>query len=376
MTHTEKLLRELIALPSVNPAFLPGHHPHAGERRIAEFLAAIGAKAGLDVELSYVKPSRPNVFVRLAPTERVRHRVLFAPHLDTVNAATPDQFTPVRRQGRIYGRGACDTKGPAASMLTALCGVARSGQRPRHTEVMFAGLVDEEYGQAGSRSVAAYGPKADLAVVGEPTRLRLVTAHKGNVWLRLSTRGRAAHGATPHLGRNAVHRMAKIVDVLETQYAANLRRRTHPLLGSPTVTVGVIRGGTQPNIVPDACEIQLDRRTLPGESEASVRREVHTLLRKRGLSARISGEKAGRCPALETDPDHPLARTFLRVLRQPRPAGVHFFCDAAVLASGGIPSIVFGPGDIAQAHTSNEWISTTSLERGTQVLMRFLRLLP
>ena len=141
--------------------------------------------------------------------------------------------------------------------------------------------------------------KADstLAIVGEPTRLQVVTAHKGSLWLQLETRGKAAHGATPQLGQNAVHEMARIVDVLETDYAARLRRRRHPLLGTATVNVGTISGGTQPNIVPDRCAITIDRRTLPGETEAGVRREIAALLRAKKLSAKISSAKLAPVPA-------------------------------------------------------------------------------
>ena len=199
MTKTAKLLRELIALPSVNPAFLPAKHPHAGEQRIADFLAVTAAMAGLEVEFQKVVPGRPNLLARLLPSGKIRRRLLLAPHLDTVNAADPKQFIPSLRQGRLYGRGACDTKGSAAAMLTALCELAGSKGRPRETEIVFAGLVDEEHAQLGSRALAASRFRADLAIVGEPTRLQVVTAHKGSLWLELKTQGRAAHGATPQL---------------------------------------------------------------------------------------------------------------------------------------------------------------------------------
>jgi acetylornithine deacetylase/succinyl-diaminopimelate desuccinylase-like protein len=237
-------------------------------------------------------------------------------------------------------------------------------------------LVDEENAQIGSRALAASGFQADLAVVGEPTRLQIVTAHKGSLWLQLETRGRAAHGATPQLGQNAVHEMARIVDRLETDYAAQLRRRRHPLLGTATVNVGLIRGGAQPNIVPNHCAITIDRRTLPGETEPGVRREIIALLRANKLSARISSTKLAPCLPLETSAKLPLVRQFLRSAGQTRPTGVDFFCDAAVLSAGGIPSVVFGPGDIAQAHTADEWISLASLERGKNLLLHFLKSLP
>jgi succinyl-diaminopimelate desuccinylase len=375
MTRTERLLRELIALPSVNPAFLPAKHPRAGERSVAEFLAATAAQAGLEVEFQPVFAGRSNLLVRLSPPKAMRRRVLLAPHLDTVNG-TDAQFIPRQKNGRLYGRGACDTKGSVAAMLTALCELARSPRRPAETEIVFAGLIDEENAQGGSRALAASGFKADLAIVGEATRLKVVTAHKGSLWLQLETRGKSAHGAHPELGRNAVHSMAQIVHLLQTEYTAQLRRRRHRLLGSPTVSVGTIAGGTQPNIVPAQCTIHVDRRTLPGETESSVWREVGALLRRHGLSASLVNGKALSCLPLETEANLPLVKQLLRSLGQRRPVGVNYFCDASVLAQGGIPSVVFGPGDIAQAHTADEWLALDSLEGSKALLLRFLQSLP
>jgi acetylornithine deacetylase/succinyl-diaminopimelate desuccinylase-like protein len=261
-------------------------------------------------------------------------------------------------------------------MLTAVMNLARLGARPAATEVVFLGLVDEENGQGGSRHFVKHRFPADLAIVGEPTRLEVVTAHKGDLWLQLSTHGRSAHGSTPHLGRNAVHAMSRVVQVLETEYATTLGRRSHPLLGCPTVNVGSIRGGTQPNIVPDRCAISVDRRTIPGETDAQVRREIRALLRRHGLRAQFDDLRSAPCRPMETDQKLPLVQKLLAAAGRRRPLGVHYFCDAAVLAAGGIPSVVFGPGDIAQAHTNNEWIALASLERGVHVLERFLRALP
>jgi acetylornithine deacetylase/succinyl-diaminopimelate desuccinylase family protein len=375
VTRTEKLLAELIALPSVNPAFLPPRHPRAGEKNAADFLAAIAARAGLEVELQKVLPGRPNIIARLLPKNKTKQTILLAPHLDTVGA-DGTQFIPQRKNGRLHGRGACDTKGSVAAMLAALCELAEAGPRPLETEIVFAGLIDEENAQAGSRALVAGGFKADLAIVGEPTKLQVVTAHKGSLWLELATRGRAAHGATPHLGRNAILEMARVVEVLETDYATHLKNQKHRLLGAGTVNVGTISGGTQPNIVPDRCVISIDRRTLPGETEAGVRREIARLLAAEKLSAKISSAKLAPALPLETDPRLPLVRQFLGAAKQIRPMGVDYFCDAAVLAAGGIPSIVFGPGDIAQAHTAEEWISLAQLERGKNLLLDFLKSLP
>ena len=375
MTRTEKLLAELIALPSVNPAFLPARHPLAGEKRVGEFLAATAARAGLTVEFQKVLPGRRNVIARLLPRNKIRQTVLLAPHLDTV-VADSTQFIPQRKNGRLHGRGACDTKGSVAAMLSALCDLAGSKKRPLETAIVFAGLVDEEHAQAGSRALATGGFKADLAIVGEPTKLQVVTAHKGCLWLRLEARGRAAHGATPHLGQNAILEMARIVEVLETDYAAQLNKRKHKLLGAATVNVGTIAGGVQPNIVPETCTISIDRRTLPGETGAGICREIAGWLRAKKLSARIESVKLAPAVPLETDPQLPLVRQFLRGVNQSGPVGVDYFCDAAVLAAAGIPSVVFGPGDIAQAHTADEWISLAELERGKNLLLNFLKSLP
>jgi acetylornithine deacetylase/succinyl-diaminopimelate desuccinylase-like protein len=377
MTRTEKLLAELIALPSVNPAFAQANGATAaqiracyGEKNVADFLAASAGRAGLDVDFQNVLPGRRNLLARLRPRGEIRQTILLAPHLDTVGA-DESKFVPRFQRGRIYGRGACDTKGSVAAMFSALCELAAAKHRPAHTEIIFAGLVDEEHLQSGSRALSASQLKAALAIVGEPTRNQVVTAHKGSVWLRVRTRGLSAHAATPHLGRNAVHAMAKIVAAIETDYAAQLRRRRAPLLGSGTVSVGTIAGGTQTNIVPDICEIGVDRRTLPGEDENSERRALAKFLRSRKLTAEVLNEKLLPCPTLNTDARLPLVKSFLRAAQQPRPAGVHYFCDAAVLAAGGIPSVVFGPGDIAQAHTADEWISLAQVERAKDLLVKF-----
>jgi acetylornithine deacetylase/succinyl-diaminopimelate desuccinylase-like protein len=393
MTRTEKLLAELIALPSVNPAFALQSRASArqarlrkayySEKNVADFLAAIAARAGLEVEFQRVLPGRSNFIARLLPRNNSRQTILLAPHLDTVGAAD-SQFFPRRKNGRLYGRGACDTKGSVAAMLMALCELAESKNRPQETEIIFTGLVDEEQAQAGSRAFVAQASRlrvpngrdaraTTLAIIGEPTRLHVVTAHKGDLWLELETRGVAAHGALPETGQNAIHEAARMVDWLQTDYAARLRQRRHPLLGTATVSVGMICGGLQPNIVPDRCVVTIDRRTLPGETDAGVRREIQQFLRSKNLSAAIADKKLTPALPLETNHNLPLVQSFMNCVGQKKPVGVHYFCDAAILSAGGIPSVVFGPGDIAQGHTTDEWISLAELERGKNLLLNFLR---
>jgi len=386
-----KLLRELIALPSVNPAFLPGRDDLTGERRVADFLASTADRAGLELKWQEVFPGRSNLLIHLTPAGgKVRRRILLAPHMDTVGVDGEARFKPVVTAGRLHGRGACDTKGSIAVYLAALLELAARGPRPRETEIILTALVDEENNQSGSRALVAgtlLSPSRKnskrrtedksvlptLAIVGEPTLCKVVTAHKGDLWLRLTTRGKSAHGSKPHLGKNAVHAMARVVEELETRYAATLKRRTHPLLGHATVNVGFIAGGRQPNIVPDRCEILIDRRTLPGETDAGVFAEINSLLRRLGVDAEVTDTKNAPCPALETDPNLPLVRQLTRCVGQRRALGVDYFSDAAVLASGGIPSVLLGPGDIAQAHTADEWVELAQLERLARLLVKFLR---
>jgi len=376
VSQAVQLLRDLIALPSVNAAFLPPGDPHAGEAKVADYLAKRAAKARLDVERQPVAPGSDNLIVRLSPLGQARHRIVLAPHLDTVGGDDPKIYHPTKKGNKLHGRGACDTKGSVAAMFRAIENVAGRKKRPSETEIVFVGLMDEECNQTGSRAFAKLRMKADLALVGEPTRCKVVTAHKGDLWLRLIATGKAAHGARPELGRNAIHSLAQCIVAIETDYAALLRKRRHPLLGHATINTGTIRGGAQPNIVPDHCEADLDRRTLPGETFAKIRRELLGVLAKRGLKAKLIDVKGYNCPALETDPDLPWVRDFMRSARQKKPLGVDYYCDAANLAGAGIPTVVWGPGDIAQAHTADEWIALEHLERGTDMLTRFLLSLP
>jgi len=375
MSQVVKLLRDLIALPSVNNAFLPPGDPHAGEELVADYLKNRARKAGLEIETQATNSGRDNLIVRLKPLGQATHRIILAPHMDTVGGDLDKIFRPTKKGERLHGRGACDTKGSVAVMFHAMEHLAKR-DRPANTEIVFIGFVDEECNQTGSRAFSKLKLKANLALVGEPTRCRVVTAHKGDLWLRLSTRGKAAHGARPELGRNAVHTMAKCIDTIETEYAQNLGKRRHPVLGHPTINTGIVRGGSQPNIVPDVCEADLDRRTLPGESFTTISREIGEVLKKRGLKARLTNVKGYTCPAMETDPTLPMVQQLMRTVRQTKPLGVDYYCDAANIAATGVPAIVWGPGDIAQAHTADEWISIRQIERGMDVLTRFLLSLP
>ena len=372
LTSVNRLLRELVARPSINPTFLPDRPELTGEERVAEFLAETARSAGIEVRRQAVLPGRKNLIARISPSGKVRKRIMLTPHMDVV-PAPGSAFRPKVRNGRMYGRGTCDTKGSVSAFFSAFLDLARKGPLPRETEILFVGLVDEEFGQAGSRRLAEKGPVGDLAVAGEPTGLKVVSSHKGNLWLRLKTQGKSAHGSTPQHGRNAIAAMGPVLDFLFDEYPKILARKSHPLLGSPTLSVGKIIGGTQPNVVPDECTIDLDRRTIPGESEASVKKEMVKALKAKGIaSPSFCLSRSVPCLPLDTDPDLPLVRSFLRAAGKRKPTGVPYFTDASPIATGGTPALVFGPGNIAQAHSDDEWVELEQVERAHAIVSRFL----
>lgn len=373
-SSVHQLLMDLIELPSVNPAFCEDPDL-AGEWRVAEYLEHAGRKAGLSIRWQTVSKKRKNLIMVYKPRARATHRLLLAPHMDTV-VASGEQLKPKTLKNRIHGRGACDTKGSIAAMLDALRQLANQPDRPRHTEIHIACLVDEEHGQMGSRVFAGKTKPYDLAIVGEPTSNRVVTAHKGVMWFQLHTQGKAAHGSRPSLGVNAIASMAEAVGYLEGEYREQLNQTQHSLLGAGTINVGTIQGGKQPNIVPDTCSIWADRRTLPGESYREIQRHLLTRLKQRGVRATIDYRRDSECPALETDPNLPWIQKLKSQVRQKELIGVDYFCDAAVIAQNGTPCVVFGPGSIDQAHTRDEWISIRSLESCVRHYYRFFQSLP
>lgn len=356
----------LVGIPSVNPDGGDPGTPHTGEAACAEWVAEFLRGCGAEVSLEEVLPGRPNVVGRFAPARSGLPRILFAPHLDTVGVAgmTIDPFGGEVRGGRLHGRGACDTKGPAAAMLWALreAGPLLAGLP---CEVWFAGLVGEEAGQHGAAALAARG-RFDFVMAGEPTSMSVVHTHKGSFWLGLATRGKAVHASAPEAGENAIHKMADAIDTLRSEVAPWLAGHLDPVLGPATMSIGTIRGGTKVNVVPDFCEAGIDVRTLPGMDTSFIT----SALRRRVPDIEV--RSSGSDPLL-TDPSHPLV-AMLAGMGCPL-AGAPWFCDASIFAAAGSPAVAIGPGDIAQAHTADEWIDTAALEEGGRFFLRFLRAL-
>ena len=362
-----ELCQSLVRIPSVNPAGNPGVE-RPGEKACAEFVADfLESECGARAEIRPAFETRPNV-VGFFPKNRAgKPRIVFAPHTDTVSVAgmSINPFAAELRDGKIFGRGACDTKGPMAAMLWALREM-RDEIAELPVEVVFAGLMGEEAGQHGAKAFVA-NTHADFALVAEPTGCDIVHTHKGSTWLTLRTRGRAAHSSRPELGENAIVKMLRLLDFVRTEMTAEFATILDPVLGAPTVSIGTISGGAKTNIVPESCEATVDLRTVPSQAVPEFAGLLEKRLRAICPDAEI--ELAVSRP-LFTDPSHP----FIHALEKAggKCVGAPWFCDAAIFSVAGIPAVAAGPGDIAQAHTPDEWIAVEELERGVKFYRAFL----
>ena len=364
------LLSDLVRIPSVNPRMGGG----AGEGALARFLAEYLRGLGLTPVVTEVEPGRPNVLTTLPGKPGGTH-LLFEAHLDTVSPSHGQvgPFAPRLDGDRLYGRGACDTKASMAAMLLAAKAIL--GARERGTTVSLVFAMGEENGFDGARHLAASGFRADGAVVGEPTGLDVVAAHKGVVRWHMTTTGKSAHSATPQAGINAIGLMARLVQALDDRLLPQLGRRRHPLLGSPTLSVGRITGGLEANVVPDRCTIDLDRRLLPGETWASVRGELEELLAS--LAGELPdlhvtiGDPYLESQGMEAPVDSAIVRMAEEAVRRidgGHPIrGVPYCTDAACLAAVGIPCVVLGPGHIEQAHTKAEYVDVQQVVKAAAI---------
>ncbi|MCL4202824.1 MAG: M20 family metallopeptidase [Pirellulaceae bacterium] len=382
-------LCDLVRLPSVNPMGRDVQGDVYYEHRVTDYLQQLFDRLGLPWVRQTVAPGRDNILARLdgeVPVMDGGPLLMFEVHQDTVpvEGMTIEPWQPEVRQGRVYGRGACDIKGGMACMLTALSRLAEQ-RPPGMATVVLACTVDEEYGFTGARHVGRlwqqdrdFLPRApDAVVVSEPTELDVVVTHKGVVRWRCRTRGRAAHSSQPQLGHNAIYDMAHVVAALE-RYANQIvpALGEHPLLGRPSLSVGLIAGGISVNVVPDDCSIEIDRRMLPGEDERTAWQQAMEYV-TRDLPPQIRleyDEPHQAVPALAQDGNQQLAERVSRAARAAggpgRSIGVPYGTDAPAFASAGIPTVVFGPGSIAQAHTVDEWIAVEQLEAATESYYR------
>jgi acetylornithine deacetylase len=373
-----QLLRDLIAIPSVNPMRQGVDAPV--ERGVADRLEAVFRSEGIDCERQQVSGGRENFIAVVQPSGgRAGDGLMLNSHMDTVPAENMaiDPFDPVLRDGRVYGRGACDAKGPIAAMVAAVVAHAHRPDRP--APVVFAATADEEFSFSGAWRLIEREWPVSGSVVGEPTRLASVVAHKGLARWRLRVTGRSAHGATPHLGRSAIYDGARVALALESYASALSERAPHPLLGPPTLNVGRVAGGQAVNVVPDLCELEVERRLLPGEDGRAAVRECEAWVRERageGIEV-VADEPYLVDPALDTPSGARVALALAEARRvelgDPGTVeGAHYGTDASKLAHAGIEAVVCGPGDIAQAHTRDEFIEVGQLELGVRLYQRLL----
>lgn len=370
-----ELTQALVRIPSVNPDGDPGTEG-IGEERCARFVGEFLHAAGAAVTLQEVEPGRPNVIGRF-PTHpgadgKLKPRILFAPHTDTVSVGgmTIPPFGGELRDGKIWGRGTSDTKGPMASMLWALYEM-RDEIPFLPVEVHFVGFMSEESAQLGSQHFAKHHGRYDLAIIGEPTSLKTVFRHKGCLWADVHTTGVAVHGATPELGVNAIVKMAKLVAALDTEFRDILVEAggEDEWLGASSINLGMIQGGTRSNIVADFCKLRLDIRTTPGLQHAGGALLLLTEFVQR-IDATAHVTVASEAFHLDTDPSNPFVQKLIAAGASL--TGAPWFCDAAFLAAAGTPAIAIGPGSIAQAHTKDEFIAVQDLEDGVAFFRRFL----
>ena len=350
------LLEQLVSIDSVNPSLVEGA---AGESRVAAAIAEHMRGLGLEVHVEEAAPGRPNV-VGVLDSGTAGPSMMFCGHTDTVGVegmAAP--FTPVIRDGRLYGRGSQDMKGGVAAMIDAARvtrerGIARG-------RLIVAAVIDEEFASLGADALVRRW-SADAAVVTEPTDLQIGVGHKGFAWFELETRGRAAHGSRPKDGRDAILRMGRVLARLEALDRSLQARAPHPVMGSPSLHASTIDGGREWSVYPDRCVLQMERRTIAGETVVQAEAEL------RGILSALSAEDPAfegdlrvifSRPPYETPPAHRLPALLEQCAVARGVAagrqGLSFWTDAAVLGEAGIPSVLFGPGG-AGLHSIEEYV--------------------
>jgi acetylornithine deacetylase/succinyl-diaminopimelate desuccinylase family protein len=357
VARMKRELGELVAFDTQNP---PGRETDA-----AAFVRDRLRDAGFDVSLTEYKPSRVNVIARLTNGEGPAFAL--NTHMDVVPVGdgwASDPFVLREEGGRLYGRGACDCKGPLASMLEALRMLARERASWRGT-LLGVFVADEEIASEGAKFYAASKPKIDNAVIGEPTGNATFTAHKGSLRPVVRVHGIAAHSGTPHLGDNAIYRAGRLLELVAEYHQTAVQKRSHPLVGNASLTVTRINGGHADNIVPALCDVLLDRRMIPGEDEETAKREIGELLavakERFGVRAEIVGYHATTGGPTETSIDEPIVQASLAACRMhgkgdAGPFGFQGGCDLVHFRSIGAKGTVIGPGSLTVAHKPDEFV--------------------
>ncbi len=366
MNELNKLLADLVAIDSVNPDLVPGG---AGEEQIAAYIADWGRAAGLETHVQPAAPGRPNVIL-IARGRGGGKSLMLNGHTDIVGVAgMADPFAPTARAGRMYGRGAYDMKSGLAACMLAL---KAAQEMSLAGDVILSAVADEEYGSIGSEALLAEWQRwpADAVLIAEPTELDISIAHRGFVWLEIEVFGVAAHGSRPELGVDAIVKMGKVLTALEAHDQALRAQPTHPLLGSGSLHASLISGGEEISMIPAHCHLLVERRTIPGETMASVEAETQALLD--GIAAADPEFKAQVKATFARSPfsiaaAHPLVEALKQTAAKqldsaPAIIGSGWWTDAALFAEKSIPTVIFGPAGTG-AHAREEWVDLDSVER-------------
>ena len=395
------LLALLVKTPSVNPMGQDVSGPEYLEKRLTDTLASLFKVLEFPYVIQEVSPGRANIFARIdgnPSPEEGGELILLDAHQDTVpvEGMTVEPFGAKIESGRMYGRGACDTKASMAAMIHAM--VRRKGDAVKTAStapcptVVLACTANEECGFSGvikliravtsgeNEELKKILPRLpDLVLVGEPTKLQPVVAHKGSARWEIHTHGRSAHSSAPEQGENAIYRMAQVISALakyQTEVVSDLAH--HPLCGRPTLSVGTVHGGTGVNLVPEKCTISIDRRVLPGESPVETYQHVIDYLNASGLEQPWLEHGPGTfATALTDELSEPVVKRLTTaaegVTSEMRPAGVAYGTNASWYADQGVPAVVFGPGSIQQAHTCDEWVELEQVGQAAEIFYRFLK---
>jgi acetylornithine deacetylase len=371
---TISLLRDLIAIDSVNPSLVPGG---AGEKEIGHAVESYMRTIGMDVTVADVAPGRQNV-VGVLEGQRPGKALMFCGHLDTVGVEGMDHpFDPVERDGRIYGRGSGDMKGGLAAMLEAAGTLAQNGGWGSG-RLIVAAVVDEEYESIGAETLVKDW-QADAAIVTEPTGLVVAIGHKGFSWLEVTTEGRAAHGSRPLEGRDAILNMGRVLQQLQDLNQALQNREPHPLLGHPSLHASLVEGGREMSTYPDKCVLKMERRNVSGERAGVALAEVEEILES---LKREDSKFSGRAKLLFERPPYetPAENEFPQLLEAAVRSighttcreGMTYWTDAAVLGKAGIPSVIFGPGGLGY-HGLEEYVNVDEVLACRDALVIFAR---
>lgn len=376
-----ELLSDFVAIPSVNPAFRANGDPAEmfGEQAKAEHVLSWLTRAGVTASLQEVLPQRPNVIAHV--TGRIGQRTLMLEcHLDTVQVTGMEApFTPRLQDGLLYGRGAVDDGGCVVVMMLAMRALRRN---PPDANVVFLAAIDEEYQFRGVAHYLAQGNRADGGIAGEPTGLRVISACKGCVRWRIEVIGRAAHSSEPWRGIDAIAIAADLLVHLRCALKERFAGRHHPLVGAPTLVCSLIEGGQGPNTVPERCILTFDRRTLPGEAGMDAWREVEAETSRFAAMAANDARIITHPPFIDSvsmaaDEDAEIVKTALAVCRDaglPDVAeGVPYGSDATKMDAAGIPTIIFGPGSIAEAHAVGEHVAVAEVARAARMIEQMAR---